>query len=148
MTALRRLGRWFARLVHRPAELFEVASSCGTIGLVGIALVNHGNPRVVPSLSLLAEIVPEPVWLLGAGAAALLQLFALHMDDPEDQRHPFLQPQKWVRSGAAAVNCTWYLILIWAVGISVGLNHVQAMYAMAAGMNLYIVAHVLVRVRE
>lgn len=145
MRPIRILRQWLGRLVHRPAELFEVAVSSGTLGIVGIDLINYGNPRVIPSTELLRDLAPELVWLGIVGAFAGLQLLALHLDDPGDERHPFLQSTKWLRMLAAGGLLIWYCILIWAVGITTGLARFQAMYGMAAGMCLYVVAHVLFR---
>jgi hypothetical protein len=148
LAPFRRLRDWLGRLVNRPADLLEVFSGCGTIGIVIVDLINYGRNRPVPSTVLLSDIMPEMFWLVVSGGFAALQLLALHLDDADDQRHPFLQPTKWLRMMAAGALLIWFLILVWAVGITVGLSRFQVLYGWAAGMNLYIVAHVLFRKRR
>ncbi|ONG56958.1 hypothetical protein BKE38_05025 [Pseudoroseomonas deserti] len=140
-----RIGQWISRIVHRRADLLEVFSGCGTVGLAAIALINHSNGKSAPSMDLLSQSVSEPMTLCLVGALAALQPWALHLDDPRDHRHPFEQPKKWLRALTAGTMVIWYLTLAWAVGLSTGLSQVQAMYGMASGMNLYILAHVLTR---
>jgi hypothetical protein len=148
MSAIRRIRTWLGQFVSHPAYLLEVFLGCGTLGMVIIDLINYGNPRVVPSTALLIDVLPELTWLTLIGLIAILQLVAVHVDDPEDLRHPFVQPTKWMRMAAAGALLIWYLILVAAVGITLGLSRFQAMYGMAAAMSLQIVAHVLFRKRR
>jgi hypothetical protein len=148
MSAIRRISSWLRQLVAHTAYLLEVFVSCGTLGMVFIDLYNYGNPRAVPSTSLLIDVLPELTWLAVVGMFAVLQLLAVRLDDPHDLRHPFVQPTKWMRLAAAGALLSWYLVLVYAVGITIGVSRFQAMYGMAAGMNMYIVAHVLFRDRR
>lgn len=146
MASVQVIGGWLRLVVRRTPELFEFTSGITTLALVLIAWIKHGD-RFIPSIALIAEVLPESMWFCLIGTAAVLQLVALWLDDPGDGRHPVAKRNTWVRFGAAVIVAAWYLILCFAIGAQIGLNHVQAPYSAFCGMNLYIMAHVALRSR-
>jgi hypothetical protein len=147
MSAIRRIRTWLGRLVHRPADLFDIASGLTTLLFVLVLAWNHDNSATPPSLSFLSDKAPSWLWLLVIGALAALQPVALHLDDPGDTRHPLLQWRKWLRNLLALCIGCWFLILTWSMAARLGLHHFEVLYALLVGMNAYIVAHVLFRAR-
>ena len=149
MAMLQRIRNFLSRLVHRPADLFDIASGLGTTGFVVLAAWNYGNTdEVAPSMSFLDELAPTWVWMTVVLVAAVLQPIALHADDPLDPRHPIVQWRKWLRNILALIVGSWFAILYWSLWVRVGPHHIEALYLMVAGMNAYIVAHVLFRAHD
>jgi hypothetical protein len=148
MSAIHRIRLWFSRLVHKPADLFDIASGFATALFVVLAAWNHADPQVSPSMSFIGDKAPWWLWFTVIGLAAACQPVALHLDDPDDPRHPLLQPAKWLRFILAGTIGCWFFILYWSMWLKLGPHHVEALYLMMVGMNAYIVAHVLFRARD
>lgn len=146
MATFRIIGGWLRFVVRRTPELFEFTSGVTTLLVVIVAWLRHSE-RVIPSISLIAEVMPEPAWFILAGGASVLQLIGLWLDDPGDGRHPAVKRTSWLRFCAASVVAAWYFILPLASASQVGLNHVQFLYGAFAFMNLYTMAHVSTRSR-
>jgi hypothetical protein len=147
MSAIRRIRTWLSRLVHRPADLFDIASGFSTVIFIALVAWNHDSAQAAPSLSFLSDKAPSWIWLCVIGIAAALQPVALHLDDAGDTRHPLVQWSKWLRNILALVVGCFFFILLWSMAIKLGAHHFLALYLLPVGMNAYIVAHVLFRAR-
>jgi hypothetical protein len=62
MSAIRRIRRWFSLLVHRPADLFDIASGFATALFVLLGAWNHNDPQVSPSMSFIGDKAPWWLW--------------------------------------------------------------------------------------
>ncbi len=121
---------WLRGLFRRPGELLEFFGGCATLGWVVLAW-NRGH-GAMPSIELLARLMPEECWLWFAGGAALAQLIALGAN------------QHIARFIAAICVGSWYAMLAFALSAQLGpATPMLSMYAMAAAMNAYVVLHVL-----
>ncbi|WP_424138685.1 hypothetical protein, partial [Roseomonas chloroacetimidivorans] len=80
MATIRRIRLWFSRLVHRPADLFDIASGLSTALFVALGAWNHSDPDVAPSMSFIGDKAPWWVWFTVVGLAAICQPLALHLD--------------------------------------------------------------------
>lgn len=145
MTLIRSLRHWLRQIFHRPADLLEFFSGAGTLGYVLISAYYSLSSQAPPALRLMGQIAPQWAWLLMFGLAACLQLAALWLDNPDDDRHPLWQVTKWARMVAALLVAAWFAIVSIALAEEVGTVDIHALYATFLVMNLYTTAHVLTR---
>lgn len=151
MNLFAKIRVWLGQLVQRPSDLFDIACGAASLYFVGTVCWNHfftdEAMENVPSMSFLLDVAPLNVWLTVMGLAALGQPLALYFDNPNDFRHPIVQPMKWVRNLLACVLGSWFAILYISSWAASGPNHIQPLYALVLGMDAYIIAHVLFRPR-